>query len=230
MLHHLLKIKKILQGKHSNIFQSLQKWSWLEIIDFRKYQDGDDYRSINRKISARFDQLFVDIYRQEKDIERHILRDINHNRLWWSKKPIYEIAKRYMQEIIFIAKQTNCTITLHYPENKKLITKPLRKNRPWMIGTLPLLWSLSKKSPKNYYSALPLFLKKQKTINKRHGIIIFSDGLLRNEELEKTRSFLKKKNHCIFLEIPVLLNSGINFEKQELKPPVKPKKSFLLTD
>ncbi|HMT01010.1 MAG TPA: DUF58 domain-containing protein [Candidatus Absconditabacterales bacterium] len=231
MLRHLLKIKKIIQGSHSNIFQSLQKGSGLEIIDFRKYQDGDDFRSINRKMSAKFNQLFVDLYRQEKDIERHILRDINRNRLGGTTKPFHEIAKHYMQEIIFIAKKTNCPVTLYYPSQKKLVIKPLRKNRSGLIGSLSRLSSLSKKSPKNYFSALSPFLIKQKTLTKRHGIIIFSDGLSRNKELENIRSFLNKKNHCIFLELPVPLSTGINFENRTTKiPTLKPKNGFLLTD
>lgn len=47
----------------------------VEYADYRSYQAGDDYRYIDWNIYSRLDRLFVKLFREEEDINVHLLID-----------------------------------------------------------------------------------------------------------------------------------------------------------
>ena len=54
--------------------------SGIDLAENRQYVQGDEKRSINRKMSAKYNELFVNLYHEDKILEVHLCCDINYNR------------------------------------------------------------------------------------------------------------------------------------------------------
>lgn len=52
----------------------------IDLAENRQYTPGDEKRSINRKMSAKYDKLFVNLFHDEKALDVHLCCDINYNR------------------------------------------------------------------------------------------------------------------------------------------------------
>jgi len=78
----LIKMKQLIAGKYFSTFQSIFKWSWLEVTDTRKYSAGDPFKYINRKQTAKHSELYTSLFQQEKDITLDVFFDINYNWKW----------------------------------------------------------------------------------------------------------------------------------------------------
>jgi uncharacterized protein (DUF58 family) len=46
----------------------------------RKYSVGDSASQINRKLSAKYQELYTNVFQQEKSLNLDIFFDINYNR------------------------------------------------------------------------------------------------------------------------------------------------------
>lgn len=80
MLKGFLKIKKLLGRRGSGNFGSLLHGSGVDLAENRAYVAGDEKRSINWKMSAKYDQLFVNLFHDEKMLDVHLCCDVNYNR------------------------------------------------------------------------------------------------------------------------------------------------------
>jgi uncharacterized protein (DUF58 family) len=111
--------KKLIAGKYFGQFQSIFSGLGTEASDIRPYTQGDSARTINRKASAKQQQLYSNVYHQEKAIAIDILRDVNYN--WNGKiqgKKNYESVRDMMSDIIFYAKTYGATLNIFTPQRK----------------------------------------------------------------------------------------------------------------
>ena len=72
----------------------------MEIVDFRDYVAGDPARYINRKMSAKNDALFVDIFQQDRDLTLTLLLDINANRCAGESQSNATLVSEYLSDIL----------------------------------------------------------------------------------------------------------------------------------
>ena len=73
--------KRPIIGNYFGLFQSIFSGIGSEMNDVRPYTPGDSAKTINRKTSAKYQELYSTVYHQEKSISIDVLRDINYN---WS--------------------------------------------------------------------------------------------------------------------------------------------------
>ena len=96
--------RKLIAGKYFGQFQSIFSGLWTEMTDARPYTPGDSAKTINRKTSAKHQQLYSNIYQQEKAIAIDIFRDVNYNRNGKIQgKKNYEVVRDMMSDIILYA-------------------------------------------------------------------------------------------------------------------------------
>jgi uncharacterized protein (DUF58 family) len=111
--------KKLIAGKYFGQFQSIFSGVGTEANDLRPYSPSDGAKSINRKTSAKQQQLYSNIYHQEKAIAIDILRDVNYNRNGKMQgKKNEELVCDMMSDIIFYAKTYGATLQIFYPQRK----------------------------------------------------------------------------------------------------------------
>lgn len=205
MLDYFLKIKKLLWVRGNGQFSSLFHGAGVDIAENRQYSTWDEKRSINRKMSAKYDQMFVNLFHEEKAIDVYVCCDINYN--WRYKAQITKHRSQWNKELFatFFAE-----LTSYFQEKKAHIT--------WWLGEeifLSLEKPVSQKGfleacDKKIGRALPLYTSKlwsllaqQRAVAKKRLIIIVSDFLSYGEEEKRQVNVLRQKHEVILLRMPM---------------------------
>ncbi len=209
-----LKFRKILSWKVFWDFLSFFKWDWIEFDDFRQYVPWDDIRAINWKLSWKYDELFVNLFKQQKDADIYIFFDINknwlgHNWNYYVKDKIFEM----FSELVLFAKKYKANIIWTYNEKDKIKHYYIWKN-------FQNAYSFIKRTEKQlnnrsfyYYSWLSNFLDHQKKITKKRIIVIFSDFLAISEYEKKLIKQLQKHNEVLLFRFDLSDYQWINYNK-----------------
>lgn len=78
-LDQLKKLDLLTRRKVTNIYmgsrRSIRQGRGIEIADYREYYPGDDFRSIDWRVYARTERLYIRRFEEEKDLILHILVD-----------------------------------------------------------------------------------------------------------------------------------------------------------
>jgi len=78
-LDQLKRLDLIARKKVSSIYmgsrRSIRQGRGIEIADYREYNPGDDFRSIDWRVYARTERLYIRRFEEEKDLVLHILLD-----------------------------------------------------------------------------------------------------------------------------------------------------------
>lgn len=199
----LIKIKKLIAGRYFSTFQSIFKWSGLEVTDVRKYSAGDPFKYINRKQTAKHSELYTSLFQQEKDVSLDVFFDVNYNR-----KAHAENVMEFFADIIVYCQKNGIRIKLFWPPTHVL---SIDKHRERAYESIDTLMHLIKKSPKIYRSHLSKFLEDAKKNTKRRAIVIFSDFLDVSENDMHTLHYFMKEHAISLVKIPVDSIEGQNY-------------------
>lgn len=211
-----IKLTKPIVGKRFGVFQHIMKWAGSDKVDMRKYSSGDSASQINWKLSAKYQELYTNIFQQEKSLQLDFFFDINYNRRGGEYPNVAQV-RSYGEDIISYCKKQQIGIKFFVPTSSfwwkaKLIEKNMQKhNKDEIISTLHeiLLWV--KKTKKIYSSLLITFLETAAQNKQRRAIVIFSDFLALDEEAKKLVHYLKK-HHILFLfQLPIDPEQGQNY-------------------
>lgn len=194
MLDYFLKLKKKLWNRASGQFSSLLRGSGIDLADNRVYSPGDDTRRINRKMSAKYDKTFINLFHDEKAIDVSLCCDVNYN--WRSNE------KEFLH---FFAE-----LTTYFQSKKGHIT--------WYMWThtfpslekigyqKTFLEACNKKTASSlpvYHSSLQALLASQLSIPKQRLIIVVSDFLAYGTEEERLVNMLRQKHEVLLITISV---------------------------
>lgn len=211
------KFKKLLTGKLFGEFNSYFKWWWMEIEDFREYQSWDEKRSINWKLSAKYWEYYVNLFREQKDTNIYFFFDINKNWCWYDDWYIKDKVFNLFSDVAIYAKRYSANLFACYENDWKIVYDKIWKDLYLAYKTMNKLNQNIKHQPRKYRSNINLFLDYQKKINKSCIIILVSDFLWIDENWLKTFNVLSQKNELL----PVCFNvwniwwinySGFSFE------------------
>lgn len=223
-----IKITKPIVGKRFGAFQSIMKWAGIEKTDMRKYSVWDSSSQINRKLSAKYQELYTNIFQQEKSLTLDLFLDINYNRRGGTY-PNREQALAYTEDIISYCQHQQIGLRFFWPKMNfrwmaKLEEKIIKKNTQEVFTTLHdiLLWV--KKTKKIYQSLLQKFLEEAVKEKWKRAIVIFSDFLAIDEEAKKLLNYLKKQHILFLFQLPIDPEQGQNYSKFFLKKNTAPTK------
>ncbi|MCX6865725.1 MAG: DUF58 domain-containing protein [Verrucomicrobia bacterium] len=74
-----LLVRKVLGGSMQADRKSTRKGTGITFADYAEYRHGDDYRAIDWRVYARFDELVVKLFELEEDATVYILLDLSHS-------------------------------------------------------------------------------------------------------------------------------------------------------
>jgi uncharacterized protein (DUF58 family) len=173
----------------------------------RKYSSGDSASQINRKLSAKYQELYTNIFQQEKSLNLDMFFDINYNRRG-GNIPNVEQVRAYADDIVSYCQHQQINITFFSPEQRlfgatTLVEKTTKKNTDEIKNSLHKILSQVKKTRKIYQSSLITFLQTAIQNKQRRAIVIFSDFLTMDEEAKKLLHYLRT-HHILFLfQLPI---------------------------
>ena len=83
----------IYRGEARGAHASVRRGTSLDFADYRTYQPGDDFRTIDWGIFGRLDRLFVRLYAEEEDLTVHLLLDTSAS-MSYGSPPKIDYARR----------------------------------------------------------------------------------------------------------------------------------------
>ncbi len=85
--------RRLYRGESRGAHTSVRRGTSLDFADFRGYQPGDDFRTIDWGIYGRLDRLVVRLYAEEEDLSVHLLLDASAS-MSYGSPPKIDYARR----------------------------------------------------------------------------------------------------------------------------------------
>ncbi|MBT3406792.1 DUF58 domain-containing protein [Candidatus Woesearchaeota archaeon] len=219
-LNHLKRLSVILNKNVTTSFigerQSPAIGRGLIFKDHAPYTPGDDFRTIDWRVYARTDKLFVKRYEEERNLTIHILLDLSASMDYGKSVKKSNYAAMVAIGFAFMALSKNERFVLSTFSDRLDLFKP-KKGRKQLMDMVSFLNSRKPSGKTDIAKALVEYRKK---VTSKSLIVVISDFLYDAEEL--THGLYAYKDHTIKL-VQVLdkeeldLNLEGDFRLQDLE-------------
>ncbi|MCB9259760.1 MAG: DUF58 domain-containing protein [Ignavibacteriales bacterium] len=206
-----IKTRGIVNEVFSGEYHSVFKGRGMEFSEVREYQIGDDIRTIDWNVSARFGHPFVKVFEEERELTLMLLVDLSGSLVFGSvEKTKQQIAAELTAILAFSAMKNNDKVglILFTDEIEKFV--PPKKGKSHILRIVREILSFEPQGNKtNIKGALEYF---NHSIKKKSIAFLISDFI--DNDYEKILKIVSKKHDFvnIHLEDPrekELLKSGI---------------------
>ena len=189
--------KQLVEGLISGKYHSIFKGQGIDFSEIREYKAGDDTRSIDWKVTARFNHPYIKEFIEERDLQVYFAIDVSGSESFGNivskKRKALEVAATLM----FAALRNNdpVGVFLFTDHIEKFI--PARKGRKHILKLLSILVSYQPDSTKTNLNLALAHISK--VVKKRSIIFIISD--FHTEDFMKPLKILKNKHDIIAMKI-----------------------------
>ena len=192
-----IKTNKLVEGLIAGNYHSVFKGRGIEFSEVREYIPGDDIRTIDWKVTARFNLPFVKEFIEERDLDIYIVFDCSASNEFGFEKSKKEIGVDIAASIMFSAIKNNDNVGLClFTDHIEKFIRP-RKGKKFVLRLLrELIYYQPKNKKTNIENSL---IHLSKIIKKRGILFILSDFLSGN--FEKPLKFLKNKHDVILIKL-----------------------------
>jgi uncharacterized protein (DUF58 family) len=195
-------VNELITGNYHSIF----KGQGIEFSELREYRSGDDIRSIDWNVTARYNQPYVKEFVEERDLQVYFLLDISSSGSFGNKIPKKRKTLEIVASLMFAALRNNDNIGIFLFTDKIEKFIPARKGKKHV---LQILRSVISFQPKSKTTNLKTTLVQVSQILKKRCIVfILSDFFDLNDYL-KPLKILTRKHDVILLKISDLREQEI---------------------
>jgi len=185
-------VNEIFAGEYKSVF----KGRGMEFSEVREYQSGDDIKTIDWNVSARYGNLFVKKFIEERELTIILLIDISRSQDFGSQKSKIDLIAELSGVIGFSAMQNNDRIGVILFSDKIEKFIPPKKGRKHCLRIISEVLSAETKSGTDIHCALDYL---NRVIKKRAIIFLISDFLDTN--YEKLLRITAKKHDLIMINV-----------------------------
>jgi uncharacterized protein (DUF58 family) len=170
----------------------------MEFAEVREYQTGDDIRSIDWNVSARFGHPFVKVFHEERELTVMLVLDISGSHLFGTRKKFKrEVLAEVAGMLAFLAIRTNDKV------GAILFSSQVEKYIPPKKGASHV-WRLIKEiftfEPQELITDIDAALTYLNRIVKRHAIVFLISDCM-DSGFEKSLRLTSKKHELTFIRI-----------------------------
>ncbi len=192
-----VKTNKLVEGLMCGNYHSVFKGRGIEFSEVREYIPGDDIRTIDWKVTARYNSPFVKEFIEERDLDIYIVFDVSASGNFGNKKAKKEIGFEISAALMFSALKNNDNVGLClFTDRIEKFFRP-RKGRKHLLAMLRELIYYEPKHRKTDINNSLAHLSK--IIKKRSVIFVISDYV--SGSFEKSLKFLKKRHDVILVKL-----------------------------
>ena len=189
--------KQLVDGLITGNYHSIFKGQGIEFSESREYQLRDDIRTIDWKITARFNQPYVKEFIEERDLYVYFAIDMSGSSSFGNNISKRKKALEIVASLMFAAAQNNDNVGVFLFTDTIELFIPARKGRKHMLKVLSSIVRFQPQSSKtNLRSSLEYI---SKVIKKRSIIFVISDFF--DEGFLHPLKILKNKHDVIALRI-----------------------------
>jgi uncharacterized protein (DUF58 family) len=196
--HLEIKSNKLVNEIFAGQYQSVFKGQGIEFAEVREYQIGDDFRSIDRNVTARYGKPFIKLFAEERELTVIFLIDVSSSQNFGSSDKLKsEIAAEVSAILAFSSLKNNDRIgMLSFSDRVEKIIKP-RKGKN---NILRIINEILNSNPKGAKTSISTALKAINEIWTRRAVVfLISD--FKDLNYEKDLSVTAKRHDLICIRI-----------------------------
>jgi uncharacterized protein (DUF58 family) len=168
-----LTTKILVEGLHSGEHHSVFKGHGVEFADIREYVAGDDIRSIDWKVTARFNRPFVREFTEERDQTFYFLVDVSGSGLFGSEVTKQRKILEVFASLAFAALRNHDRVGLCLFSDRIEKFIPAKRGKKHLVSVIDALITHHPASKKTDLSQALRFLFR--ILSRRSSVIILSD-------------------------------------------------------
>ena len=191
----------IISGNHNSVF----KGQGIEFSEIRDYRVGDDIRTIDWKVTARFNHPYIKEFIEERDLQVYFVIDVSGSSSFGTNISKQEKALEIIASLMFAALRNNDGIGIFLTTDSMEKYIPAKKGRRHV---LQMLDAISSFTPESTQTNLKKSLEYVARIIKRKSIVFVVSDFMdegannnNNNEYLKPLKILRKHHDIITLRI-----------------------------
>lgn len=202
----LKKVRKIeikTRGLSSHIFSgeyhSAFKGRGMAFSEVREYTPGDDIRSIDWNVTARFNTPFVKVFEEERELSVVLLVDVSASGGFGTNKQLkQDLITELCAVVAFSAAQNNDKIGVIFFSDKIEKFIPPKKGK---THVLRIIRELLEFKPDNKQTNIELALKYLSNIIKKRSIVFVISDFMTENNFKDALKIANKKHDIVALRI-----------------------------
>ena len=187
-----IKTRRLSDHIFSGEYHTSFKGRGMTFSEVRQYQYGDDIRAIDWNVTARYNEPYVKVFEEERELTMMLMVDISGSESFGSKnQPKSEIVTEIAATMAFSATQNNDKIGLILFSDQIELYIPPKKGKSHVLRIIRELIEFQPKSKKTDLSQALKFLSG--TQKKKAIVFVISDFMV-DDDYEKTLKIASKKH------------------------------------
>ncbi len=203
LIKRVRKIEIKTRGLSRNIFagqyHSAFKGRGMAFSEVREYQFGDDVRSIDWNVTARYNKPFVKVFEEERELTVVMLIDMSGSRNFGSVELKKNIVTEVAATLAFSAIQNNDKIGVIFFSDKIEKFIPPKKGKSHILRIISELIDFEPESRGTDISGAIRYLTN--AIKKRCTAFVISDFIQEDQTLENALSIANNRHDVVALRI-----------------------------
>lgn len=202
----LKKVRKIeikTRGLSSHIFSgeyhSAFKGRGMAFSEVREYSPGDDVRTIDWNVTARFNTPFVKVFEEERELSVVLVVDVSASGEFGTNKQFkQDLITELCAVIAFSASQNNDKIGIIFFTDKIEKYIPPKKGKSHVLR---IIRELIEFKPENKNTDLEVALKYMTNVIKKRSVVFLISDFFANQNYKDALKIANKKHDLVALRI-----------------------------
>ncbi|MFH0947788.1 MAG: DUF58 domain-containing protein [Elusimicrobiota bacterium] len=185
-------VNEIFSGEYKSVF----KGRGMEFSEVREYQQGDDIKTIDWNVSARYGSLFVKKFIEERELTIMLVIDISGSQEFGSKKSKIDLIAEISAALGFSAFKNNDKIGVILFSDKIEKFIPPKKGKTHCLRIIDEILTISARNKTDINNAFDYL---NRAVKKKAIIFFISDFL--DTGYEKLLKITSKKHDLILINV-----------------------------
>ena len=201
-----IKTRRLSENLFGGEYQSTFKGRGMTFSEVRKYEFGDDVRSIDWNVTARYNEPFIKIFEEERELTMMLVVDISASEFFGtSTKFKRELITEISATLSFSALQNNDKVGVILFSDQIELFIPPKKGKSHILRIIRELIEFKPNSKKTSISSALSFL--MRVIKKKSIVFILSDFI--DSDYENSIQLVSKKHDLTGIRIYDKIESNI---------------------
>lgn len=187
-----IKTRRLSDHIFSGEYHTSFKGRGMTFSEVRQYQFGDDIRAIDWNVTARYNEPYIKVFEEERELTMMLMVDISGSESFGTKNQLKsEIVTEIAATMAFSATQNNDKIGLILFSDGIELYIPPKKGKSHVLRIIRELIEFQPKSKKTDVSQAIKFLS---SVMKKKAIVFMISDFITDDDYEKTLKIASKKH------------------------------------
>ena len=187
-----IKTRRLSDHIFSGEYNTTFKGRGMTFSEVRQYQFGDDIRAIDWNVTARYNEPYIKVFEEERELTMMLMVDISGSENFGTKNQLKsEIVTEIAATMAFSATQNNDKIGLILFSDAIELYIPPKKGKSHVLRIIRELIEFQPKSKKTDISQALKFLS---STQKKKAIVFLISDFITDDDYEKTLKIASKKH------------------------------------